>query len=166
FHAYLYLVPISTNTLLLPSANFHPNISFATNPTMPHLLLLILLLSLSTGACDDRHLSVHGRDSNRAFHHSSKDAAIVKPDEMTSATVNQTQSSSEKESRRSATMERPKGLEAPTKDVETKRDEVSGAVQIPSLVKVSWHVRRKGRRVHPGFDIDYMGPRTHPPSHN
>ncbi|XP_038976723.1 uncharacterized protein LOC120107502 [Phoenix dactylifera] len=157
---------ISTNTLLLLSANSHPNISFATNPTMASLLLFILLLSLSIGASDGRHLSVHDKDSNRAFHHSSKDAAIVKLAEETSATAKQTQSSSEKESRNSATMERPKDLEAPTKDAEARRDEVSGAVQIPSQVKVSWLVRRKGRRVHPGFDVDYMGPRTHPPSHN
>lgn len=91
----------------------------------------------------------------------------MKLDEKTSATVEQTRSSSEKESRSSATTERPKGLKAPTKDVGAKIDEeVSGAVQIPSLVKVSWHARLKGRRVNPGFDVDYMGPRTHPPSHN
>lgn len=59
-----------------------------------------------------------------------------------------------------------KDFEAPTEDVEAKRDEVSGVVQISSLVKVSWHMHRKGRKVHPGFDVDYMGPRTHPPSHN
>lgn len=61
---------------------------------------------------------------------------------------------------------KPKGLEARMKDVEAKRDAVSGAVRIPSLVKVSWRVPRKWHRENPGFNLDYMGPRTHPPSHN
>ncbi|XP_038982222.1 uncharacterized protein LOC120110738 [Phoenix dactylifera] len=153
-------MPLSTYTLLLLSSNSHPNISFATKATMPSLLLFILLLSVSISACDGRHPSVHDKDFTRAFHHSSKDAAVAKLDDKTSAPLKP--ASSEEEIRSSATMERPKGLEAPMKVVEPKRDAVSDAVRIPSLAKVSWRVPREN----PGFNLDYMGPRTHPPSHN
>lgn len=88
----------------------------------------------------------------------------MKLDDKTSVPLKQ--ASSEEEIRSSATGERPKGLEAPMKDVEAKRDAVSGAVRIPSLVKVSWRVPPKWHRENPGFNLDYMGPRTHPPSHN
>lgn len=49
----------------------------------------------------------------------------------------------------------------------TKAVLVSGAVRIQSHVSVSWRVppmeKHKG---HPGFNVDYAGPKTHPPSHN
>jgi len=42
-----------------------------------------------------------------------------------------------------------------------------GAVKKESLVSVSWRVpqKKRGER-HPGFNLDYSPPKTHPPSHN
>ncbi|KAJ6675561.1 TRANSMEMBRANE PROTEIN [Salix viminalis] len=43
----------------------------------------------------------------------------------------------------------------------------SGAAHKASLVSVSWPVPRKKRgETHPGFNLDYAPPKTHPPSHN
>lgn len=43
----------------------------------------------------------------------------------------------------------------------------SGAVEKESLVSVSWPVPQKNRgEKHPGFNLDYSPPKTHPPSHN
>ncbi|KAJ6679422.1 TRANSMEMBRANE PROTEIN [Salix purpurea] len=43
----------------------------------------------------------------------------------------------------------------------------SGAFHKASLVSVSWPVPRKKRgETHPGFNLDYAPPKTHPPSHN
>jgi len=43
----------------------------------------------------------------------------------------------------------------------------SGPLQ-KSLVSVSWRVphNKKPRQKHPGFDLDYSPPKTHPPHHN
>jgi len=47
----------------------------------------------------------------------------------------------------------------------------SGALK-KSLVSVSWRVphnnnnNKKPRQKHPGFDLDYSPPKTHPPHHN
>ncbi|EEF50332.1 root meristem growth factor 10 [Ricinus communis] len=43
----------------------------------------------------------------------------------------------------------------------------SGSVQKESLVSVPWRVPHKKRGdKHPGFNLDYSPPKTHPPSHN
>ncbi|XP_058085912.1 root meristem growth factor 10 [Magnolia sinica] len=44
---------------------------------------------------------------------------------------------------------------------------VSGAIRIKSLLTVSWRIpHEKDGEHHPGFNLDYSGPQTHPPSHN
>ncbi|KAL2337562.1 hypothetical protein Fmac_012008 [Flemingia macrophylla] len=50
----------------------------------------------------------------------------------------------------------------------TSIGKASGALQ-KSLVSVSWrvpHNKKKPRQKHPGFDLDYSPPKTHPPHHN
>ena len=43
----------------------------------------------------------------------------------------------------------------------------SGPVQIKPLATVSWKLPQKHRgEKHPGFNLDYAPPKTHPPSHN
>lgn len=67
----------------------------------------------------------------------------------------------------SATTEDPSDTEAlPIRDVKGTRGSVSGAVQIGSLVTVSWRIPHAKRSVHPGFNLDYSQPKIHPPSHN
>ncbi|ONK73781.1 uncharacterized protein A4U43_C04F35300 [Asparagus officinalis] len=52
--------------------------------------------------------------------------------------------------------------------VPMKREAIlsSGAVQILSHVEVSKRQARKNCSKYPGFHLDYVGPRTHPPAHN
>ena len=52
-------------------------------------------------------------------------------------------------------------------DIEVKNEATSGAVPSRSLVMASWDVPRGGGQPRqPGFYVDYVGPRTHSPSHN
>lgn len=57
-------------------------------------------------------------------------------------------------------------LEASEEVVDGTRGAASGVVQAESLGTVSWRVPRHTHKLHPGFNIDYAAPRTHPPSHN
>ncbi|KAL6007861.1 hypothetical protein ACLOJK_033365 [Asimina triloba] len=50
--------------------------------------------------------------------------------------------------------------------VEGTRGVASGAVPIESFVTVTWRVPREKHAEHPGFNLDYSPPKTHPPSHN
>ncbi|WOK98989.1 hypothetical protein Cni_G07701 [Canna indica] len=43
---------------------------------------------------------------------------------------------------------------------------ISGAVLGNQSLKVSWHPHGVVLKEHQGFDVDYVGPRTHSPSHN
>ncbi|XVE74044.1 hypothetical protein DITRI_Ditri11bG0167400 [Diplodiscus trichospermus] len=55
------------------------------------------------------------------------------------------------------------------KTVENEKGKTSGAVHQTnkSVVSVSWRVpHRKHGEKHPGFNLDYSPPKTHPPSHN
>ncbi|KAJ4839838.1 hypothetical protein Tsubulata_010065 [Turnera subulata] len=59
-----------------------------------------------------------------------------------------------------------KGKERIMNDHEQKARNPSGAGK-ESLVAVSWRVpQRKRGEKHPGFNLDYSPPKTHPPSHN
>lgn len=49
-------------------------------------------------------------------------------------------------------------LKAPVKASAVARSQSHGAV--------SWRVPRDAQRGHPGFNVDYDAPKTHPPSHN
>ncbi|KAJ8513787.1 hypothetical protein OPV22_004221 [Ensete ventricosum] len=52
-------------------------------------------------------------------------------------------------------------------NVEGKEEAASGAVRSRSLVGTSWDVPHGGgRQRQPEFYVDYVGPRTHSPSHN
>lgn len=66
------------------------------------------------------------------------------------------------EIRAGATIERPEGSEERREAVDGERRAASGAIRTSSVVRVSH--REHGE--HPGFHVDYAGPRTHPPSHN
>ncbi|KAF9668786.1 hypothetical protein SADUNF_Sadunf14G0039600 [Salix dunnii] len=56
---------------------------------------------------------------------------------------------------------------AKQKSMTEERVRDSGAAHKASLVSVSWPVPRKKRgETHPGFNLDYAPPKTHPPSHN
>ncbi|XP_011033544.1 PREDICTED: uncharacterized protein LOC105131996 [Populus euphratica] len=60
------------------------------------------------------------------------------------------------------------------KDPKAKQESISdekvkdsGAAHKEPLVSVSWPVPQKKRgETHPGFNLDYSPPKTHPPSHN
>lgn len=70
-----------------------------------------------------------------------------------------------------ADLQSPNGSEdEEIKACKRKKEIVSGAAPpMPAvLVNSLWRrpVRRGGLREHPRFDVDYIGPRTHPPIHN
>ncbi|KAE8725985.1 Ubiquitin-like superfamily protein isoform 1 [Hibiscus syriacus] len=54
------------------------------------------------------------------------------------------------------------------KTVESQKEKTSGAIGTSkAVVSVSWRVpHRKHGEKHPGFNLDYSPPKTHPPSHN
>ncbi|CAA6656125.1 unnamed protein product [Spirodela intermedia] len=46
------------------------------------------------------------------------------------------------------------------------RVKASAVVRSQSHGAVSWRVPHDAQRGHPGFNVDYDAPKTHPPSHN
>jgi hypothetical protein len=60
-----------------------------------------------------------------------------------------------------------KDSKAKQKSMSDEKVKDSGAAHKESLVSVSWPVPQKKRgETHPGFNLDYSPPKTHPPSHN
>nr|XP_018676107.1 PREDICTED: uncharacterized protein LOC108951730 [Musa acuminata subsp. malaccensis] len=129
---------------------------------MSPLLLLVLLLGYPMNACDALDLTGRAKSSNTAFSHSRKDMRKVRLDDSGSSPETQRHYFSN----RAAALGGLNGSDAQAQDAKGKTEIASGAAQIPSLVMSSLPVPRRGRRERPGFDVDYVGPRTHPPSHN
>ncbi|CAL9089245.1 unnamed protein product [Musa textilis] len=131
---------------------------------MPSVALLFtLLLALSVDACNARHLRMHAKDPSSRYNESSKVSEKVNPSEN-SVHGNPAGSTSSK----GVALEKKQGFLTVehTQDVKEKNEGVSGALQASTLVKVTWRVPRGGAKEHPGFDADYVGPTTNPPSHN
>ncbi|KAH0449054.1 hypothetical protein IEQ34_022854 [Dendrobium chrysotoxum] len=108
---------------------------------MSSLLLLFLILSLSTHVCEGRYLSFSSiNELSIPAHHQIKVVAMK--------------------------MKHNKVLEASQmKDDKRKQEMVSGLAS--STVKACSriiHIKHKDQ--HPGFNVDYVEPKTHPPSHN
>ncbi|KAH7687697.1 hypothetical protein IHE45_04G182700 [Dioscorea alata] len=124
-----------------------------------HLLLLILLsLFISIHSCHGRLLT----DDQIQPPNKRKDQSIesnpLKREWRTSGGAATTAQSLKDGKTRTSTK---------VEDHAVKAVLVSGAVRIQSHVSVSWHVpRMEKHRGHPGFNVDYAGPKTHPPSHN
>lgn len=135
-------------------------------------------------ACDALDLTGRAKSSNTAFSHSRKVGAcnsithfrlkrsvLSLVQDMRKVRLDDSGSSPETQqshyfSNGDAAFGGINGSDAQAQDAKGKTEIASGAAQIPSLVMSSLPVPRRGRRERPGFDVDYVGPRTHPPSHN
>lgn len=67
---------------------------------------------------------------------------------------------------RAAVVERPKDMLTSSEDADGKRGLISGIDKIQSQDTNPLRVSHQNHEEHPGFNIDYEPPRTHPPSHN
>ncbi|KAJ7007464.1 hypothetical protein D5086_004766 [Populus alba] len=137
---------------------------------------LLSLLCLSLHACTARPLADINNNPEKKFHiipyqNDQKEISVT--------TVPTVESSSSKEfgaAKKDSIAKTQLGDNAQKlKDSKAKQkldsvDEIEknpGADKKESLVSVSWRVpqKKRGER-HPGFNLDYSPPETHPPSHN
>ncbi|OMP00643.1 hypothetical protein COLO4_12495 [Corchorus olitorius] len=92
--------------------------------------------------------------------------------EMTSTSSKEAHGSIKEESIDKSRSDDSQKLEDAVQTVKNAKGKGSGAVVVQtntkkSVVSVSWRVphRKRGEK-HPGFNLDYSPPKTHPPSHN
>ncbi|KAK7382250.1 hypothetical protein VNO80_01044 [Phaseolus coccineus] len=151
-HIYFLL---ATNTPATSLHFPHPTTKFCTHfqttsmSTASYLLLFFLCISLH--ACYARHLS----PLNMKLNLQEKSHFSIKLSE------------DKTETRLVGDSEKPRSRRSTNHRVHQAVKSGSGALQ-KSLVSVSWRVphNKKPRQKHPGFDLDYSPPKTHPPHHN
>ncbi|BAT97662.1 hypothetical protein LR48_Vigan11g068200 [Vigna angularis] len=117
--------------------------------TASYLLLFFLCISLH--ACYARHLNPLNIKLQEKSHFS------IKLNEGPNKTETRLVGDAEKPRNRRSTNHR------------VQQDKNGAGVLQKSLVSVSWrvpHNKKKPRQKHPGFDLDYSPPKTHPPHHN
>ncbi|XP_061363822.1 root meristem growth factor 10 [Gastrolobium bilobum] len=127
--------------------------------------LLLLFLCISLHACNARHLSPLDKKLEKKSHIS------VKSDEKNgfdSSPKELNEGDNKKmETRFVADSEKLKKRSSTNQRVLKAKGKASGASQSESLVSVSWRVpHKKPSQKHPGFNLDYAPPKTHPPHHN
>ncbi|XWS45896.1 hypothetical protein CRYUN_Cryun14cG0018500 [Craigia yunnanensis] len=142
---------------------------------------LLFLLCLSLHACSARRLGVFANKNKleMKLHFSIKND-MKNGFKKNTPVVGQVKATSSKELRSikdesieeshadDDTDQKLEDAEVNHKTVENDKEKTSGAVQRnKSVVSVSWRVpHRKYGEKHPGFNLDYSPPKTHPPSHN
>ncbi|KAE8715231.1 Ubiquitin-like superfamily protein isoform 1 [Hibiscus syriacus] len=104
---------------------------------------LVFLFCLSLHACTARRLA--------AVHNENKDE-----NELRVSTKN------------NDGIQKLEDAEVMSRTVENQKEKTYGAIGTSkAVVSVSWLVpHRKHGEKHPGFNLDYSPPKTHPPSHN
>ncbi|KAK7349679.1 hypothetical protein VNO77_07243 [Canavalia gladiata] len=164
-HVSLYISPSNqSNTKFQNFAhNFRLSLSLISMSTTSYLLLFFLCLSLH--ACNARHLSLLDKKLQEKSHFS------VKSDDKNgfdSSPKKLNEGDNKMETRLVADSEKPKNRRSINHKVLKAKGKASGSlVQTDSLVSVSWHVpHKKSSHKHPGFNLDYSPPKTHPPHHN
>ncbi|OMO78553.1 hypothetical protein CCACVL1_14318 [Corchorus capsularis] len=137
---------------------------------------LVFLLCLSLHACSARRLRAVDNNKNKLekeLHFSIKNDMKDGFKKNMPTGVAEMTSTSSKEEHGSIKEESIEKLEDAVQTVKkAKGSKGSGAVVVQtntkkSVVSVSWRVphRKRGEK-HPGFNLDYSPPKTHPPSHN
>ncbi|KAJ1383686.1 hypothetical protein SESBI_43155 [Sesbania bispinosa] len=127
-------------------------------------LLLLLFLCISLHACNARHLSpLDKKKSHFSIKNGEKNGFDFSPKQLNEGIQKMEKEElvgdSEKAKNRRRTSQRVVKVKGIGKG--------SGALQSESLVSVSWRVpHKKQSQKHPGFNLDYSPPKTHPPSHN
>ncbi|XP_020235897.1 uncharacterized protein LOC109815556 [Cajanus cajan] len=130
-------------------------------------LVLLFFLCISLHACCARHLSPLNKKleekSRFSIKSDEKNGFESSPKQLNEGNNNKT------ETRLVGDSEKPRNRRSYNHRVHKAAiGKASGALK-KSLVTVSWHVphnNKKPRQKHPGFDLDYSPPKTHPPHHN
>ncbi|XWS32363.1 hypothetical protein CRYUN_Cryun23aG0153100 [Craigia yunnanensis] len=140
----------------------------------------LFLLCLSLHACSARRLGavdnknklekkLHFSIKNDMKNGSKKNSVVVlRAKSSSSKELRSIKEESIEESHADDGTKKLEDAEVNHKTVENEKERTSGAVQTnKSVVSVSWRVpHRKHGEKHPGFNLDYSPPKTHPPSHN
>ncbi|WOL07050.1 hypothetical protein Cni_G15786 [Canna indica] len=113
------------------------------------LLLCGLMFFLSTRTCSSRHLHINAKASEDINLHESPAVRMADPS-------------------KGGAVDKNGGYERSTTTYTPEKPIKNDAAQSPSPpVKVSWRVPREGvMEENTGFNADYVGPNTHPSSHN
>ncbi|TKY63675.1 hypothetical protein E2542_SST13554 [Spatholobus suberectus] len=123
---------------------------------------LLFFLCISLHACYARHLSPLNKKLEEKSHFT------VKSDEKNGFDSSPRQLNEGNYKTEVADSEKPRNRRSTNHRLHKAMGKASGALQTESLVSVSWRVphNKKARQKHPGFDLDYSPPKTHPPHHN
>ncbi|XVF22749.1 hypothetical protein REPUB_Repub12eG0197700 [Reevesia pubescens] len=140
---------------------------------------LLFLLCLSLHACSARRLGaidhknklekkLHLSIKNGMKHGFRKNLVVVQAKSTSSKELGSIKEETVEESHAVGETQKLEDAEVKSKTVENEKEKTSRAVQTDkSVVSVSWPVpHRKHGEKHPGFNLDYSPPKTHPPSHN
>ncbi|RDX90333.1 hypothetical protein CR513_27821, partial [Mucuna pruriens] len=168
FNAHLF--PLLLQILLLPSLHFpHPTIKFFAHNFILHTmstayLLPLLFLFISLHACYARHLSPFNKNMEEKSHF------LVKSDKQNgfdSSSKQLNEGDSKTETQLFGDSDQPRNRRSTNHRVHKANANASGALK-KSHVSVSWRVphNEKPSQKHPGFNLDYSPPKTHPPHHN
>ncbi|KAL3027061.1 hypothetical protein AAZX31_03G028300 [Glycine max] len=133
--------------------------------------LLLLFLGISLHACYARHLSPLNKKLEEKSYFSiksdEKNGLDSSPKQLNEAGHNKT------ETRLVGDSVKPRNQRSTNHhrvvQKATDANASGGGALQKSLVSVSWrvpHNNKKPRQKHPGFDLDYSPPKTHPPHHN
>ncbi|XP_077242362.1 root meristem growth factor 10 [Tasmannia lanceolata] len=141
---------------------------------MSSLLLIVLLLSLSLHACNARHLGAIHKVSIKDSEKMKFDKKLIQekpvqllPEEFQKQNHQQINEEGAINGRLGgSSLKKTKDMKALPKQIEATSGKFSGVVRIESLVTVSWRIPHDKHGEHPGFNLDYSPPKTHPPSHN
>ncbi|KAF2315384.1 hypothetical protein P3X46_014630 [Hevea brasiliensis] len=120
--------------------------------------LLLLLLCLPLHARSARRLASADQNLLKKFH-------ISNQNDEKKVSVAPMESSSSNERAKAAKEESIPETRSLMSEENAKH---SGSTKKESLVSVPWRVphNKHGAKKHPGFNLDYSPPKTHPPSHN
>ncbi|CAJ1948650.1 unnamed protein product [Sphenostylis stenocarpa] len=126
--------------------------------------LLLFFLCISLHACYARHFSPLNMKLQEKSHFSIK---IDEKNGFDSRPKHLNEGLNKTEARLVGESEKPRNRRSTNHRVHKAVKNASGALK-KSLVSVSWRVphNKKPRQKHPGFDLDYSPPKTHPPHHN
>ncbi|KAL2511464.1 Uncharacterized protein Adt_17064 [Abeliophyllum distichum] len=132
------------------------------------VLVLLSLLFFSFHGCRARSFGVFNKEPVEGFHSS------IKKNEATSLVwvsiqpdTNSSESNRPKATKIKSKNMSPENPVVPHSRKSLHKVQVLGTVQTEPAVSVSWRVPHKKRgEEEPGFNLDYLPPKTHPPSHN
>ncbi|KAI5564286.1 hypothetical protein POPTR_014G060400v4 [Populus trichocarpa] len=138
---------------------------------------LLSILCISLHACNARPLADIDKKPEKKFQIISNQTSDQKEISVTIVSKADSSSSNEfgaakedsiaKTDQLDDNAQKLKDSRAKQKSMSDEKVKDSGAALKESLVSVSWPVPQKKRgETHPGFNLDYSPPKTHPPSHN